>query len=32
MLDLFCIAITVFLFAAGAWFVRGCEKLERDEQ
>lgn len=32
MLDVLCVAITIVVFAVGAWFVRGCEKLEREEK
>ena len=32
MMDTLCIAITIGLFVVGAWFVRGCERLEREEK
>jgi FlaG/FlaF family flagellin (archaellin) len=32
MLDVLCIAITIILFAVGAAFTRGCERLEKEEK
>jgi hypothetical protein len=32
MLDLFCIVLTLAFFAAAALFVRGLERLARDEE
>jgi hypothetical protein len=31
MLDVFCIALVLAFFAITAWFVRGCEALEKEE-
>jgi hypothetical protein len=32
MFDLFSLVVIVLFFAVGAAFVRGCEKLEREEE
>ena len=31
MFDLLCVAVIIVFFAVGAAFVRGCERLEREE-
>ena len=31
MMDLLSIAISIAVFAVGAWFVRGCERLESED-
>ena len=31
MFDLFCLAVIIVFFAIGAAFVRGCEKLEQED-
>jgi len=31
MLDVICIVLIIFFFAAAAIFVRGCARLEREE-
>ncbi len=31
MFDLTCVGLTILFFAVAAWFVRGCEALEKEE-
>jgi hypothetical protein len=32
MFDLLCLAVIIVFFAVGAAFIRGCEKLENEEE
>ena len=32
MFDLLCLVVVILFFALGAAFVRGCEKLEKEEE